>query len=59
MRIFRIANLKFMIAGKTLSDYTNLFSTSDYENNVKITYKLFNTNMVKENVSLKHYTKNS
>ena len=54
MRIFRIANLKFMIAGKTLSDYTNLFSTSDYENNVKITYKLFNTNMVKENVSLKH-----
>ena len=43
-----------MIAGKTLSGYTNLLSTSDYQNNVKITYKLFNTNMVKENVSLKH-----
>ena len=28
-----------MLAGKTLLDYTNLFSPNDYKNNDGITYK--------------------
>ena len=28
-----------MLAGKTLLDYTNLFSTNDYKRNGKIIYK--------------------
>ena len=43
-----------MIAGKTLSDYTNVFSTSDYQKNEKIIYQYFNANMAKGNVSLKY-----
>ena len=30
-----------MLAGKTLLDYTNLFSLNDYEKNDKIIYKYF------------------
>ena len=30
-----------MLTGKTLLDYTNLFSPNDYKNNGEITYKCF------------------
>ena len=36
-----IAFIESMLAGKTLLDYTNLFSTNDYKNNDKIIYKCF------------------
>ena len=31
--------IEYMLAGKTLLDYTNLFSLSDYKKNDKIIYK--------------------
>ena len=31
--------IEYMFAGKTLLDYTNLFSLSDYKKNDKIIYK--------------------
>ena len=34
--------IEYVIAGKTLSDYTNLFSPNDYQKNDKIIYKYFN-----------------
>ena len=36
-----IAFIEYMIAGKTLLDYTNLFSPNDYKENDKIIYKYF------------------
>ena len=36
-----IAFIEYMLAGKTLLDYTNLFSPNDYRKNDKITYKCF------------------
>ena len=36
-----IAFIEYMIAGKTLLDYTNLFSPNDYKKNDKIIYKYF------------------
>ena len=36
-----IALIEYMLAGKTLLDYTNLFSPDDYKNNFKIIYKYF------------------
>ena len=36
-----IAFIEYMLAGKTLLDYTNLFSPNDYQNNGKIMYKYF------------------
>ena len=33
--------IEHMIAGKTLLDYTNLFSPNDYKKNDKIMYKCF------------------
>ena len=36
-----IAFIEYVLAGKTLLDYTNLFSPSDYKNNDKIIYKYF------------------
>ena len=37
-----------MLAGKTLLDYTNLFSANDHENNAKTILIILNINMVKE-----------
>ena len=34
-----IAFIEYMVAGKTLLDYTNSFSLNDYKKNDKITYK--------------------
>ena len=38
---FCIAFMEDMLAGKTLLDYTNLFSPNDYKKNGKIIYKHF------------------
>ena len=35
-------------AGKTLLDYSNLFSPNDYKKNDKIIYQYLNINMVEE-----------
>ena len=36
-----IAFIAYMLAGKTFSDYTNLFSANDYKKNDKIIYEYF------------------
>ena len=36
-----IAFIEYMLAGKTLLDYTNLFYRNDYKKNDKIIYKFF------------------
>ena len=36
-----IAFIEYMLAGKTLSDYTNLFFPNDYKKNGEIIYKYF------------------
>ena len=36
-----IAFIEYMLAGKTLLDYTNLFSPNGYNRNDKIIYKYF------------------
>ena len=48
MGIYCIAFIEYMLAGKTLLDYTNLFSANDYKKNDKIIYKYFKDNMVEE-----------
>ena len=40
-----IAFIKYMLAGKTLLDYINLFSPNDYKKNDKIIYKYFNSDL--------------
>ena len=42
--------IKFMLAGKTLLDCTNLFSPNDYKNNDKIIYKHFKDKYVKSEI---------
>ena len=44
--------IEYMIAGKTLLNYTNLFSPNYYKKNDKIIYKYFKANITKENASL-------
>ena len=36
-----IVFIEYMIAGKTLLDYANLFSPNDYQKDAKIIYKYF------------------
>ena len=40
-----------MLVGKTLLDYTNLFSPNDYEKNEKIIYKYFKDKYVRRSKS--------
>ena len=40
-RCFYIEFIDFMLKGKSLSDYTNLFSPNDYKKNNKIILKYF------------------
>ena len=53
-RLFCIAFLEYMLAGKTLLDYTNLFSPNDYEVDYekidKIIYRYFEDKYVKSGV---------
>ena len=41
MDIFCIGFIDFILKGKTLLEYTNLFSPDEYEKNDKITLKYF------------------
>ena len=43
-----IAFIEDMLSGKTLSDYTNLFSRSEYKKNDKIIYKYFKDKYLKD-----------
>ena len=43
-----IAFIEYMLTGKNLLDYTNLFSPNDYKKNEKIIYKYLKTNVVEE-----------
>ena len=38
---YYIGFIEYMFAGKSLLDYTNLFSPNDYKKNDKIIYKYF------------------
>ena len=40
-RFYCIAFIKYMLAGKSLLGYTNLFTPNDYEKNEKIIYNYF------------------
>ena len=45
-----ITFIEYMLAGKTLLDYTNLFSSNDYKKNDKIICKYFKDKRVKSRV---------
>ena len=45
-----ITFIEYMLAGKTLLDYTNLFSSNDYKKNDKIICKYFKNKRVKSRV---------
>ena len=45
-----IAFIEYILAGKTLLDYTNLFSSNNYKTNGKIIYRYFKENYVKSRV---------
>ena len=44
---FLIGLTDFMLKGKNLLDYTNLFSANEYEKNDKIILKYFQQNLIK------------
>ena len=46
-----ITFIEYMLVGKTLLDYTNLFSPNDYEKNEKIIYKYFKDKYVRRSKS--------
>ena len=58
-RFYCIAFIEYMIEGKTLLDYTNLFSLYSYKKNEKIIYRYFKYKYGKENVSLDFILKNN
>ena len=47
---YYIAFIEYMFSGKTLLDYTNLFSPNDYKWNDSIIYKYFKDKYVKSRV---------
>ena len=47
MDLIYIAFIEYMLAGKTLLDYTNFFSLNDYKKNDKIIYQYFEEKYVK------------
>ena len=46
----RIAFIEYMLARKTLLDYTNLFSPNDYKSDDEIIYNSFKDKYVKSRV---------
>ena len=48
---YYIAFIEFMLAGKTVLDYTNLFYPNDYKKNDKIICKYFKDKYGKRNKS--------
>ena len=47
---FIVSLIEYMLAGKTLLDYTNLFSPNEYKKNDKIIYKCFKEKYIKSRV---------
>ena len=45
-----IAFIEYVLAGKTLFDYTNLFSPNDYKKNCKIIYNYFKNKYLRPRV---------
>ena len=45
-----IAFIEYMLAGKSLLNYTNLFSPNDYKRNGKIAYEYFKDKYVKSQI---------
>ena len=45
-----MAFIEYILSGKTLLDYTDLFSLNDYEKNDKIIYKYFKHKYFKSRV---------
>ena len=45
-----MAFIEYILSGKTLLDYTDLFSLNDYEKNDKIIYKYFKQKYFKSQV---------
>ena len=45
-----IAFIEYVLTGKTLLDYTNLFPLNDYKNNDKIIHKYFKDKYVKSRI---------
>ena len=45
---YYFAFIEYMVAGKTLLDYTNLFSPNDYKKVSKTIYTYFKDNMTEE-----------
>ena len=50
---FCIVFMEYMLAGKILLNYANLFSPNDYKKNDKIIYKYFKDKYVKSRVYIK------
>ena len=50
---YYIAFIEYMLAGKTLLDYTNLFSLNDHKKNDELIYKYFKDKYVKSGVQIK------
>ena len=50
---FCIVFMEYMLAGKLLLNYANLFSPNDYKKNDKIIYKYFKGKYVKSRVYIK------
>ena len=57
-RFYCIAFIEYMLAGKMLLDYTNLFSPSDYKKNDKIIISILKTNYGRRNKSRVQIKKN-
>ena len=53
-----ITFIEYMIAGKALFDYTNLYSPYDYKKNEKMIQSTLKKNMTKEHVSRDFRLKN-
>ena len=49
-QLYCIAFIEYMLAGKTLLNYTNAFSPNDYEKNDKIIYKYLSRLKMMKNV---------
>ena len=50
-QFYCIAFIEYMLAGKTLSDYTNLLSLNGFKKNDKIIYKFFKDKYVRKSKS--------
>ena len=49
-RFYCITFIEYMLAGKTILDYTNLFSLNDHRKIDKIIYKYFKEKYVKSQI---------